>query len=153
MNSKLSVEGNGLWIHDIALEAREDSVPQFPLAGMFHHAHDSLDAAACRSLSMTVHVTNLPLGRRTTVLELRTRTGRACYGVTKSEHLGAGKSPQGMIGTVDVEFVRRTLDQLVRIGQIDQDVALGIAARTICIFLKKSERRCDRPVHPVRTSH
>lgn len=72
---QLSVAGNGLWIHDIAIEARdgrrttmrfERHVPPRHTTAWLPHPTGPL--------SMTVRVTNLPLGQRSTVLELRTRS-------------------------------------------------------------------------------
>ncbi|MCX7344606.1 MAG: hypothetical protein NTU78_02515 [Alphaproteobacteria bacterium] len=71
---QLFIGGNGLWIHDIALEAREG---QRAVVHFGRHVPPRRATAwmplPAGPLSMTVQVTNLPLGQRTTVLELRTR--------------------------------------------------------------------------------
>ena len=72
---QLFVLGNGLWIHDIALEAhggRRDVI-RFDRHVPPRHTTAWLPLPA-GPLSMTVQVTNLPLGQRSTVLELRVRT-------------------------------------------------------------------------------
>jgi hypothetical protein len=72
---RLSVAGNGLWIHDIALEARggRRTIMRFDRHVPPRHATAWLPHPA-GPLSMTIQVTNLPLGQRSTVLELRART-------------------------------------------------------------------------------
>ena len=71
---QLSVAGNGLWIHDIALEARDGRRTKMRFDRHVPPRHTTAWLPhPTGPLSMTVQVTNLPLGQRSTVLELRTR--------------------------------------------------------------------------------
>ena len=78
---QLSVGGNGLWIHDITLVSRGGRRTDI----RFERHVPPQRATAWLPLpaglvSMTVQVTNLPLGQRSTVLELRTRTALPATG-------------------------------------------------------------------------
>lgn len=78
---QLLVDGNGLWIHDITLMSRGGRHTDIRLE---RHVPPRRATAwlplPADLVSMTVQVTNLPLGKRSTVLELRTRSALPATG-------------------------------------------------------------------------